>query len=117
MKEYLFKINHKLAEAKQSKDWSLRDLEKSLKTFKNNKSRDEHGHTYELFKYGGRDLKLSLLKLLNKVKNTQYYPSILSYSNISSIWKKKGEKSNLDNDRGIFCVSKIRSILDIMLSR
>ena len=107
MKEYLFKINYKLAEAKLSKDWRLKDLEKSLKTFKNNKSRDEHGHTYEFFKYGGTDLKLSLLKLLNKVKNSQYYPSIFTSSNISSIWKKKGEKSNLDNDRDIFCVNKI----------
>ena len=115
MKKYLFEINHKTAEAKQSKDWVMKDLENSLKTLKNNKSRDEHGLTYELFKYGGRDLKLSLLKLFNRVKQTQTYPTIFRASNISSIWKKKGERSNLDNDRGIFCVSKIRSILDKLI--
>ena len=93
----------------------MKDLENSLKTFKNNKSRDEHGHTYELFKYGGTDLKSSLLKLLNRVKQTQTYPTIFRSSNISSIWKKKGERSNLDNDRGIFCVNKIRSILDKLI--
>ena len=49
MKEYLFQINHKIAKARPSYDWKLKDLEKSLKTFKNNKSRDEHGHTYEIF--------------------------------------------------------------------
>ena len=39
MKEYLFNINHKIAEERPSNDWKLEDLEKSLKSFKNNKSR------------------------------------------------------------------------------
>ena len=115
MKEYLFDINHKIAQGNPSKDWDMNDLEKAIKTFKNNKARDEHGHTYEMFKYGGKDLKVSLLKLLNKVKQTQTYPSIFRSSNISSIWKRKGEKSNLENDRGIFCVNKIRSIMDKLI--
>ena len=115
MKEYLFKINHKIAKTTPTKDWTLEDLEKCLKTFKNNKARDEHGHTYELFKYGGKDLKLSLLKLFNRIKETQTYPEIFKSSNISSIWKRKGEKSSLENDRGIFCVNKIRSILDKLI--
>ena len=48
LKEYLFKINHKIAKERPSNEWKLEDLEKSLKTFKNNKSRDEHGHIYEI---------------------------------------------------------------------
>ena len=80
-----------------------------------NKARVELGHTYELFKYGGRDLKMSLLKLMNRVKKSQTYPTIFRSSNISSIWKKRGERSSLDNDRGIFCVNKIRSILDKLI--
>ena len=115
LKEYLFKINLENAKENKSEDWSLKDLEKALRSFKNNKSRDELGHTYELFKYGGIELKMSLLRLLNKVKRTQIYPTIFRSSNISSIWKKKGEKSDLDNDRGIFCVNKIRSILDKLI--
>ena len=115
LKEYLFKINLENAKENKSEDWSLKDLEKALRSFKNNKSRDELGHTYELFKYGGIELKMSLLRLLNKVKRTQTYPTIFRSSNISSIWKKKGEKSDLDNDRGIFCVNKIRSILDKLI--
>ena len=115
LKEYLFKINLENAKENKSEDWSLKDLEKALRSFKNNKSRDELGHTYELFKYGGIELKMSLLRLLNKVKRTQTYPTIFRSSNISSIWKKKGEKSDLDNDRGIFCVNKIISILDKLI--
>ena len=64
--------------------------------------RVEHEHVYELFKYGGKDLKISLLKLLKLVKKSQSYPSIFHPANISSFWKKKGDKSDLDNDRGFF---------------
>ena len=63
LKEYLFKINYELAKEKKEKDWNLNHLEKSLKSFKNNQARNELGHTYELFKYGGIDLKMSLLRL------------------------------------------------------
>ena len=83
-----------------------------FKKCKNGKARDDHGFVYELFKYGGKSLKVSLLKLFNLVKKTQKYPSIFSPANISSFWKKKGDKSDLDNDRGVFNVTKIRSIMD-----
>ena len=51
---------------------------------------------------------------MNKVKQSQTYPTIFRSSNISSM-KKKGDRSSLDNDRGIFCVNKIRSILDKLI--
>ena len=112
LKEYLHDMQMKLAKNRITKDWTLNDLNKALKTLKNNKARDEHGHVYELFKYGGSALKISLLKLFNLVKSKQKYPTIFQKSNISSFWKKKGDKSDLDNDRGVFNVTKIRSILD-----
>ena len=62
LKEYLFNIELKLSKSQISKSWSIEDLSKALKSFKNNKARDEHGHIYELFKYGGSSIKLSLLK-------------------------------------------------------
>ena len=101
-----------IAKTDVSQDWTLQHLETALKSMKNNKARDMHRHTYELFKYGGRDLKLSLLELFNQVKRTQTYPSIFQSSTITSIWKKKGNKTDLNNDWGIFNVTKIRSILD-----
>ena len=71
LKEYLFDIQMKLAKSCVSKEWSIEDLNNALKSFKNNKAHDEHGHVYELFKHGGNDLKLSLLKLINLVSQTQ----------------------------------------------
>ena len=48
LKEYLCEIQIKLAKSNVSKEWSLDDLHKALKSFENNKARDKHGLTYEL---------------------------------------------------------------------
>ena len=50
--------------------------------------------------------------MLNRIKEKQIYPDIFKPSNITSLYKKKGEKSDLNNDRGILNVVKLRSIMD-----
>ena len=112
LKNYLFELRYEIAKSAPVTEWSDDDLEKVLKSLKNNKARDAHGHTFELFKYGGSDLKMSILKMFNLIKIKQVYPDILTPSNITSIYKKKGEKSSLNSDRGVFNVVKLRSILD-----
>ena len=115
LKDYLFEQRIELAKQKVSNDWTAQDLDKVLKSLKDGKAKDAHGHTYELFKHVGKDLKHSILKLFNLIKKEQVYPSILQPSNISSFWKLKGEKSDLNNDRGVFNVVKLRSILDKLI--
>ena len=112
LKEYLFNLRSIYASKIVSEDWKMEDLEKVLKSLKNGKARDPHGHVYELYKYAGKDLKASLLKFLNLVKRTQKYPTILQFSNITSFYKSKGDRADLENDRGVFIVVKLRSILD-----
>ena len=84
-----------------SPDWNMKDLENMLKKLKRNKAIDAHGHVFELFKFGGRSLKISLLKMFNLTKSEQIYPTIFQPSNISSIYKSKGSKSDLNSDRGV----------------
>ena len=45
----------------------------------------------------------------------QEYPDIFQLSNITSIYKSKGRKDDLNSDRGVFNVVKIRSILDKLI--
>ena len=115
LKDYQLALQMKLAMSSTSNPWSLGDLEKVLKSLKNNKARDDHGHCYEIFKYGGNSLKVSLLNLFNKIKSEKTFPTIMQQANITSLWKRKGDKLDLDNDRGIFNVPKIRSILDKLI--
>ena len=112
MKEFLFNLRYESFKSKKTKEWSREDLEKVLKSMKNNKARDAHGHVYEIFKYGGDDLKESLVKMLNLVKFKQTYPDIFKPADITSLYKRKGERNDLNNDRGIFNVVKICSLMD-----
>ena len=82
-----------------------------------NKSRDPHGLIFELYKENtaGDDLLDSLLILLNTIKKTKQIPDFLIYGNITSIYKNKGELSDLINERGIFNLVTIRTILDKLI--
>ena len=92
-------------------------MEKVLKKLKTNKTRDPHGLINEIFKPGvvGEDLKLGMLQLFNSMKTELHIPKMLQYANITTIWKKKGSRQDLNNDRGIFVVSVMRMILDSLI--
>ena len=85
-----------------------------MKHLKKDKSRDPLGLANELFdpNVAGDDLKLALLKLLNRIKLEQIYPKALEVCNISSIYKNKGSRNSFENYRGIFRVPIFRTILD-----
>ena len=59
----------------------------------------------------GTQLKLSMLMLLNKMKHENYIPEFIRLADVATIYKGKGEKCDLVNDRGIFLVTIFRSIL------
>ena len=75
----------------KSEPWTMDDLEKSLKKLKSNKARDPHGLANELFKEGdiGQDLKMALLKFYNLIKDNMEIPELITYADITSIYKKQ----------------------------
>ena len=113
MKSKLFNTRLKLASENSSKEWELKHLEAALNSLKPDKSRDPYGWVNELFKNGvaGHNLKLSLLHMFNTIKKTNEIPDFLRLADISTIYKGKGTKSELINERGIFVVTILRSIL------
>ena len=102
---------------KSTKPWTLTQMRSILKKLKTNKSRDPHGLVNELFKEGviGKDMEDSLLMLLNKVKKEISFPAFMELVNIVAIYKGKGQKMDLNNDRGIFIVNIFRAILMKMI--
>ena len=79
---------------------------------KSGKSKDPDSYVSELFKEGviGDDLKESVLMLMNRIKNEMSVPEGLRRANIT-ILHKKGNKLDLNNWRGIFVSSVLRTIL------
>ena len=115
--EELFKLRLDVAKKKKTPPWQIEDLEVVLKGLKNGKCRDPEGMIREIFKEEvmGKDLKISLLILLNKIKDTGIIPAFMRIANICAIYKGKGEVSQIDSDRGIFIVSILRTILMKMM--
>ena len=113
IKEELCSKRLEIAKNRKSEKWTKENLVKVLKSLKTGKSRDPHGIISEIFKpeVAGQDFQNSLLILLNKVKDELKIPDFMELANIVSIYKGKGEKMDLENDRGIFIVNKFRDIL------
>ena len=68
------------------------------------KARDPNGLINELFKEGvaGKDLKISLLSLFNKMREEGFIPEFVQLADVATIYKGKGDKRDLKNDGGIF---------------
>ena len=94
--------------------WTYGEILAASKELKINKSRDPLGMISDIFKpnctcYG---LKIALLKFFNLVLETFHIPEELLMADITSIWKRKGSRMNLKNDRGIFVLTILRKIMD-----
>ena len=113
VKEELFDIRLKLSNRKKTEPWTMDDLEAALKALKKEKARDPLGWANELFKEGvaGRNFKLSLLQFFNKMKMENEIPEFVRIADITTIYKGRGPKSEWINDRGIFIVTILRTIL------
>ena len=72
---------------------------------------------YELFKpnIAGWDIYNSLTSLFNCMKDELLVPDFLQLMSITSIYKNRGSKSEISSERGVFNLSKIRSVLDKLL--
>ena len=117
LKDELWEVRLILLKKRKSQPWTIRDLKSATKELKDNKCRDPDSLISELFKEGvaGKDLNSAVLKLMNMILETFYIPEEILRSNITSIWKGKGSRMNLNNDRGIFTLSILRKILDKLL--
>ena len=100
----------------KSEPWTEHELEKVLKFLENKKSRDPLDFCNELFKPEncGKDLKLALLRFMNKIKKQQKIPNALRLANISSLLKK-GRRNDFSCYRGIFRTTIFRAILDRLM--
>jgi hypothetical protein len=92
-------------------------LKRVLKNLKNNKSRDPQGYINEIFKLNvsGSNLREGLLLLANGVKSELKFPAFMQLANLTTIYKSKGSRMSLENDRGIFVTSVLKRVIDCLI--
>ena len=95
----------------------MKSLQSVVNNLKSNKTVDPNGMVNELFKIGfcGADLAEALLQLFNGCLANQLIPPYMMLSNITSIYKNKGSRLSLENDRGIFIQTSLKKILDKLI--
>ena len=114
-REELCETRIKEAKKNVTPDWTIENVKRVIDELKKKKSRDPHGYSNEIIQSGGHDLHLAVLKLMNNIKTQQKFPACLEPCNITSLFKNKGTRKNLNFYRGIFRVSVFRNILDKLI--
>ena len=117
LREELFQQRLQLCKQNKSPKWTMEDLDAVLSSLKERKATDPTGLVNELFssKNIGDDLKDSLLTLMNKIKENYQEPEFMSMANITSFWKGKGAKNDIENERGIIILNVLRMIKDKLI--
>ena len=112
IKKESFKVKLEEASNIKSPPWTMKELEDVLCKINSNKSKDPHGLNQSIFHTNciGTNLKESLLIMFNKLKDIGEIPDFMKVANITTI-PKKGSKFLLKNERGIFILSAVRTIL------
>ena len=90
IRNILLKLKLNISKNRLTKPFLMKDLEVVLKTLKSNKSRDPEGFDRTIFgaKMGGKNLKVSILKLFNEMKNKSEVPIFMRKALVSTIPKK-----------------------------
>ena len=88
-----------------------------LKKLKSNKSGDPLGYINEIFKFNiaGSDLRASVKNMCNSIKEKMTVPDILQIADITCLYKGKGAKNDLANERGIFGIPRLKQILEKLI--
>lgn len=113
-KECLKSRNHESDEI--NKPFTMIELDKQLKTLKNNKSSGPDEIINEILKIAGKNLKQSILNLLNWIHKYEMLPNSLLELDIKTIYKGKGSISDMANHRGIFIGNTILKLLEKLIN-
>ena len=110
MREQLFFQRLQKAKENKSPAWTMEQLDRVLEKLKKGKATDPVGLVNELFMIEniGDNLKESILMLMNIMKDQFNEPEFMELANITSFWKGKGPKNDIDSERGIFILNIVR---------
>ena len=92
------KINQKFDE---------KELKKAIQSMKNGKAPGPDQITYEILKHAGKSLRENILAMMNYFWINEQIPTKLQTVYIKSMYKGKGNISDLENQRGLFLGSNI----------
>ena len=88
------------------------EMQKTLKILKNDKTPGPDEIANEILKNSGKNLLNNILKMINYFLEKEEIPEELMKINIKTLYKGKGEISDLKNQRGLFLSNSILKLLE-----
>ena len=92
-----------------------KELDCAIKSLQKEKSTGPDGIYNELFIHAGDNLRDDILEMLNSFWKNELMPEDLYKVDIKSIYKGKGDTSNLENHRGLFLSNTILKLYEKMI--
>ena len=107
----------KIAKANKTPPWTKKQVLNVLNALKKGKSKDPWDLPNEIYhpEVAGDDLIEAITLLMNKIKKQGKIPELILYANISSFYKGKGSKHDMENERGVFRIVILRYILEKLI--
>jgi hypothetical protein len=101
--------------SKKQPDFSMTELTNVLKHLKAGKSCGPDQRPAEIYIHGGESFHHLLLVVINRLKNSQMTPTQWEMMTITTLYKGKGSKKDLVNQRGIFLTQVICKIWERLI--
>ena len=104
-----------MTSANKEPDFTTEELSKVLRNLKKGKAYGPDRKPAEVYIFGGQKFHKLLLNVINKIKNTQIIPQQWAMMLITTIYKSKGSRKDLVNQRGIFLTQVICKIWERLI--
>ena len=102
---------NQLAKDNEIKEITNEEVDKAIKELNNKKVADKHGWKNEMLKNCGNNMKESVKKALNEIGKGKIVEEWKEVQ-IQSIYKNKGKKDEMKNQRGIFITSNMSKLFE-----
>ena len=90
----------------------MKDIEQVVNRLKNKNTRDREMMSNKMLKNMGKDMKESLKTLINEIEEQIVTPNEWNKMGIISVNKAKGNKSSLENRRGLFITNSVSKVFE-----
>ena len=114
--ESLFKQYELIAKNTKYTPITTEELQSTIKQLKKKKAGDTKMFKNEMLQWGGRDLIESMKNIFNKIMEEQEIPKPWNSMIIKSIYKKKGDRAEMKNRRGLFLTNIISKLFEKVLA-
>ena len=113
--EDVFQEIMKTVSSNRQPDFTSTELANVLKHLKEGKSSGPDQRPAEIYIHGGKSFHTLLLIVINRLKNSQMTPRQWEMMTITTLYKGKGSKKDLVNQRGIFLTQVICKIWERLI--